>query len=131
MSVRTEHLISVTLDTANEALSANHNFRGITPLRISLYVRIVETQTGATPQTTLSVEVSPDGGQTLIGYDKLITDLGVDGPVASIVYTATVNDIVSLSREDAIDYIRVTVLGDSDHDSDDFHVVDVWLVAIY
>ncbi len=131
MSVRIDHLINVTLDTQNESLSANHDFNGVTPLRVTLYVSIVETQTDGNPTTTLSIEVSPDDGQTLIDYDKLITDGGVDAPVASVAYTASAEDIISLAIEDAIDYIRITVAGSSDMDSGDFHVVNVWLVTIY
>ncbi len=131
MSVRIDHIINTTLDTASESISANHDFNGVTPLRVTLYVSIVETQTNGNPTTTISVEVSPDDGQTLIDYDKLITDLGVDAPVASIAYTASAEDIISLSLEDAMDYIRVTAAGSADMDAGDFHVVNIWLVTIY
>jgi len=131
MSVRIDHIINQTLDTASESISANHDFNGVTPLRVTLYVSIVETQTDGNPTTTISVEVSPDDGQTLIDYDKLITNDGVDAPVASIAYISSAEDIISLSLEDAIDYIRVTAAGSADMDAGDFHVVDVWLVTIF
>ncbi len=131
MSVQKIHIIDVTLDSNAEVASAVHDFNGVTPLKVSLYVRIVETQDNGSPTTKLTVELSPDDGQTFISYDKLITDAGVDGPVADIDYTATVDDIVSLSMEDAVDYIKVTVTGSADMDAGDFHVVDVWLVVIY
>ena len=131
MSVRVDHLIDRTLDTSNETVTANHDFKGITPLRVTLYVKIVETDGGNGPQTTISVDVSPDKGATLIDYDKLITDGGVDGPVASITYTATLDDIISMSLEDAIDYIAVTAAGNGVMDGSNFHVVDVWLVTIF
>ena len=131
MSVQIVHIIDVTLDSNAEVAAATHDFSGVTPLKVTLYVRIVETQTDGAPTTTLTVELSPDDGQTFISYDKLITDAGVDGPVSSVAYTATVDDIVSLSMEDAIDFIKVTVTGSADMDAGDNHVVDVWLVVIY
>ena len=131
MPLRIEHILDDTLDSASEKISASKNFKGITPKRITLYVQIVETQDNGSPTTTLTVEVSPDEGATLISYDKLITDAGVDGPVASVAYTATVDDIVSLSSEDIIQYIKVTMAGSSDMDAGDFHVVDVWVLYAY
>jgi hypothetical protein len=132
MPIRTEHIINaVDLDSASESVAANFQFRGVVPKRITLYVRIVETQDNGNPTTTLTVEFSPDGGATLITTDKLLTDAGTDGPVASVAYTATVDDIVSIPPEDVVEYMRVTMSGSSDMDAGDHHVVDVWLVFAF
>lgn len=132
MPIRIEHIINaVDLDSASESTSANFQFRGIVPKRITLYVQIVETQTNGAPTTTLTVEFSPDGGTTLITTDKLLTEGGVDAPVASVAYTATVDDIVSIPPEDVVEYIQVTMAGSSDMDAGDHHVVDVWLVFAF
>ena len=131
MPVRFSHLIEVTLDSANESSSGVLDFGGITPTRVTLYVQIVETQDNGSPTTTLTVELSPDDAQTYITYDKLLTDAGTDGPVASVAYTATVDDVVSFSPEDVADYIRVTVTGSADMDAGDYHVVDIWVAWAY
>lgn len=131
MPVRYTQLISATLNTASETAAATHNFLGVVPTRVSLYVRVVETQDNGNPTTTLTVELSPDRGQTLISYDKLLTDAGTDAPAASAAYTSTVDDVVSLSPEDVTDYIRVLLTGSADMDAGDFHVVTVWLAYAY
>ncbi len=132
MPIRVEHIINaVDLDSASESTSGNFQFRGVVPKRISLYVRIVETQDNGSPTTTLTVEFSPDGGSTLITTDRLLTDAGTDSPVASVAYTATVDDIVSIPPEDVVEYILVTMSGSADMDAGDHHVVDVWLVFAY
>ncbi len=128
MPVRFEHLIDVTIDDAPTSQAANFSFQGVTPRRVTLYVAVVESGSGAT--VTLTVELSPDNGQNLISYDKLITDAGVDAPVASVVYTQTGDDIVSLSMEDVMDYIRVTMTGGSTT-AGNFYAVDVWLAWVY
>lgn len=132
MPIRVEHIINaIDLDSASESTSATFKFSGIVPKRITLYVQIVETQDNGSPTTTLTVEFSPDAGTTLITTDKLLTDAGTDAPVASVAYTATVNDIVSIPGEDVVEYIKVTMSGSSDMDAGDHHVVDVWLVFAY
>lgn len=132
MPIRVEHIINaVDLDSASESTSGNFRFRGVVPKRITLYIQIVETQDNGTPTTTLTVEFSPDGGTTLITTDKLLTDAGTDGPVASVAYTATVDDIVSIPLEDVVEYLQVTMAGSADMDAGDHHVVDVWLVWSY
>lgn len=128
MPVRFEHIIDVTIDDAPTSQAANFSFQGVTPRRVTLYVQVVESGAGAT--VTLTVELSPDDGQTLLTYDKLITDAGVDGPVSSVVYSQTGDDIVSLSAEDVLDYIRVTMTGGSTT-SNNFYAVDVWLAWTY
>lgn len=131
MPIRVEHIINaVDLDSASESTAANFRFRGVVPKRITLYVQIVETQDNGSPTTTLTVEFSPDGGTTLITTDKLLTDVDA-GNVASVAYTATGDDIVSIPLEDVVNYIRVTMSGSSDMDAGDHHVVDVWLVYAY
>ena len=132
MPIRVEHIVNaVDLNTASESIAANFRFRGVVPKRITLYVQIVETQDNGNPTTTLTVEFSPDGGTTLITTDKLLTHGGTDAPVASVAYTSTVDDIVSIPPEDVVNYIRVTMSGSSDMDAGDHHVVDVWLVYAY
>ncbi len=128
MPVRIEHLINVLIDDAPTSQAATFDFQGVIAKRISLYVNMVESGSGAT--VTLTVEISPDDGATLLTYDKLITEAGVDGPVASVVYSATGSDIVSMSAEDVIDYIRVIMTGGSTTSSNKYET-DVWLVFAY
>lgn len=78
----------------------------------------------------LTVELSPDDGQTLIDYDKLLTDAGNDAPAASVTYTITADDVVSLSPEDVLDFIRVLVTA-TGTDATKTFAVDVWLVYSY
>lgn len=130
MPVRVEHLIDVTLDDAPTSQAATHDFQGVTPRWVTLYVQVVETDGGAGPSVTLTVEVSPDDGQTLISYDKLLTDAGTDAPASSVAYTGTADDIVSLSPEDVLDFIRITMTGTLT-DATNFYVCDVWLVYSY
>ncbi len=126
MAVRTFHIIDTTLDTANEAVSGTFDFQGVTPTRVSLYVQSVESGSGAT--WTLTVEFSPDKGQTLIAYDKLLTHDGTDAPQASEVYTSTEDDVISISPEDVLDYIKVTATDSGSGTGSNKHAVDVWLV---
>ncbi len=128
MPIRIEHLINVLIDDAPTSQAATFDFQGVTPQRVSLYVQVVESGSGAT--VTLTVEVSPDDGATLIDYDKLITEAGVDGPVSSVVYSATGDDVVSLSAEDVLDYIKVTMTGGSTTSSNKYQT-DIWLVYEY
>lgn len=131
MPVRTEHLINETLNSANESISATHDFGGTSPTRITLYIEIVETQDNGSPTTTLTVELSPDKASNFITYDKLLDHNGTDAPQSSIAYTATIDDIVALSPEDVVDYIKVKMTGSADMDAGDFHVVNVWMVWAY
>lgn len=128
MTIRKVHLIDVTLDDAPTSQTATYDFSGITPRWVSLYFQIVKTNSPT--NVTLTVELSPDGGATLISYDKLLTDAGTDGPVSSVVYTATGDDVVSLSPEDVLDHITVTMTGNGTTGSATF-AVDVWLVFAY
>ena len=128
MPVRFKHLINDTVDDNPTSVNGSWDFNGVTPKRVTLYVVVVESGSGAS--LTLTVEVSPDDGQTLVTYDKLITHTGVDGPVSSVAYTATADDIISISAEDVLDYIKVTVAGTSTTSSNKY-TVDVWLCYIY
>ena len=129
MPIRVEHIVNaVDLDSANEAVSGIFRFLGVVPKRITFYIRIVETGTAI---ATLTVEFSPDGGTTLITTDKLLTDGGSDAPVASVAYSATGNDIVSIPGEDVVEYIKVTMTGSSGMNSSNHMVVDVWMVYAY
>lgn len=129
MPIRVEHIVNaVDLDSANEAVSGIFRFLGVVPKRITFYIRIVETGTAV---ATLTVEFSPDGGTTLITTDKLLTDGGSDAPVASVAYSATANDIVSIPGEDVVEYIKVTMTGSAGMDSSNHMVVDVWMVYAY
>lgn len=129
MPIRVEHIVNaVDLDSANEAVSGIFRFLGVVPKRITFYIRIVETGTAV---ATLTVEFSPDGGTTLISTDKLLTDGGSDAPVASVAYSATANDIVSIPGEDVVEYIKVTMTGSAGMDSSNHMVVDVWMVYAY
>ncbi len=128
MPIRHIHLLDVTIDDAPTSAAAAYNLEGIVPRWMTLLVTVTESGSGAT--VTLTVEVSPDNGANLISYDKLLTDAGTDGPVASVVYSATGDDIVSLSPEDVVDYINVTMTGGSTT-AGNFYSVDVWLSFAY
>ena len=137
MPVRFEHILSNQFDTTSESASGTFDFNGVTPRRITLYV-IVSDITGSTTESgVLTVEVSPDDGSTLVTYDKLITEAGVDAPVASVTYAlnAARDDIVAISLEDVVDYIRITVAADGSGgtalSSSNRADVDIWLVAEY
>ncbi len=130
MPVRIEHIIDATLDDSLGSISANWDFSGISPKRVSLYVQMVETASVNDATVALTVEFSPDDGQTLITYDKLLTHDGNDAPQSSEVYTTTEDDVVSLSPEDVLDYIRVTLTG-TNVDAADYYDCDVWLVWTY
>ncbi len=125
MPLRTEHIINVTLDDSPTSITGQHDFRGRIPKRTTLLVQMVESGSGAS--VAITVEVSPDGGASLITYDKLIVDAGVDAPVASVNFTATADDIISFSPEDVFNYIKVTATGTSTTSSNKY-AVDVWLV---
>lgn len=128
MPVRIQHIIDVTIDDSPTSQAATWDFEGVTPKRVSLYVAVVESGSGAT--VTLTVEVSPDKGATLITYDKLLTDAGTDAPASSVAYSATADDVISMSPEDVLDYIKVTMTGGSTTSSNKY-AVDVYLVWTY
>ncbi|KKN83856.1 hypothetical protein LCGC14_0295090 [marine sediment metagenome] len=128
MPIRINHLIDVTLDDVPTSQAATHDFQGVTPRRVTLYLQIVKTN--APTNVILTVEFSPDDGQTLIDYDKLLTEAGTDGPVASVTYTVTGDDVVSMAPEDVLDYIKVTMTGTGTTPSATF-AVDVWLLYSY
>jgi hypothetical protein len=135
--VRVEHLLSNQFDTTSESASGSHDFNGVTPTRITLYVVVDDVQGNTTESGVLTVEVSPDRGSTLVTYDKLITDAGTDGPVASVTYAlnAAADDIISLAKEDVVDHITVTVAangsGGTPLDSSNRADVNIWLVWTY
>jgi hypothetical protein len=120
--------MDVTLDDSPTSQAASHDFEGVSPVRVSLYIQIVKASTPT--NVVLSVELSPDNGQTLIDYDKLLTEAGTDAPVASVTYTATGDDVVSLSPEDVLDYINVTMTA-TGTDATKTFAVDIWLVYLY
>ena len=129
MPMRVQHLIDVTIDDSPTSQAATWDFQGLTPKRVTLYIAVVESGSGAS--VTLTVEVSPDKGATLISYDKLL--VGAADPlasVASVAYSATGADIISLSPEDVLDYIKVTMTGTSTTGSNKY-AVDVYLVWSY
>lgn len=128
MPIRVEHILNVAIDDAPTSQAGTHVFQGVTPTRVSLYVQVVESGSGST--VTLTVELSPDAGATLISYDKLLTDAGTDGPVSSVVYSATGDDVVSLASEDVVNYIRVLMTGGSTT-AVNYYDVDIWLVYSY
>jgi len=128
MSVRIEHLINTTFDDTLASQAATFDFQGVSPTRVSLYVQIVKTTTPT--NVTLTVELSPDDGATLITYDKLLTQDGTDSPQPSEVYTATEDDVISISPEDVCDYIKVT-MASTGEDASKTWAVDVWLVYSY
>lgn len=137
MTVRFEHLFSNQFDAPSESASATWDFNGVTPKRITLYVVVSDVQGSTTESGVLTVEVSPDDGSTLVSYDKLITEAGVDAPVSSVTYAlnAARDDIISLSREDVTDYIRITVAADGSGgtplSASVRADVDIWLAVEY
>ena len=128
MPLRTEHLINTTLDDTLASIAGSHRFAGAAPKRATLLIQMVESGNGAS--VALTVEVSPDEGATLITYDKLITDAGVDAPGDPSSYAVTADDIVSFSPEDVMNYVKVTLTGAS-LTSANYYDVDVWLVYDY
>ncbi len=137
MTTRFEHLFSNQFDATSESSSATFDFNGVTPKRVTLYVIVSDVQGNTTESGVLTVEVSPDDGSTLVTYDKLITEAGVDAPVASVTYAlnAARDDIVSISLEDVVDYLRVTVAangsGGTALDSSNRADVDIWAAVEY
>lgn len=128
MPVRIAHIIDTRIDNSPTSVEAVFDFGGVTPKRITLYVAAVKTLSPTS--LTLTGELSPDDGQNLITYDKFLTEAGNDAPVASVVYTATGDDVVSLSPEDVVDFLKVTIVG-AGTDATNYFDVDVWLVYAY
>lgn len=127
MPIRSIQLFNATrIDDDPTSASQSHEFRGVVPKRVTLQVKI--TKTLAPTNLTLTVSVSPNRGTTTIAYDKLITEAGVDAPVANVVYIATGDDIVSLSREDIMNYITITITGNGTTSSAFF---DVTMFLVY
>lgn len=125
MPVRIQHLIDVRLDDSPTSQAATWDFQGAPPKRVSIYVQQVVT--GAPTRVDYTVELSPDDGQTLISYDKLLTDAGTDAPAATIALAGTADDVFSVSPEDVLDYIRVLATGVGTAVGAYFDV-DCWLV---
>ncbi len=113
------------IDDDPTSASATFDFNGVSPKSISIYVTTVEEGSGAT--VALTVEISPDNGGTLVSYDKLLTDAGTDAPAASVTYSATGDDVISLSPEDIVDYIKVTLTGTSTTSSNKY-TFNIWLI---
>lgn len=128
MAVRTKKLIDATINTVTTT-AGSFDFNGVAPKRATLQIAL--TKTLAPGNLTLTVEVSPDKGVTLISYDKLIDQTGVDSPVSSVVYSATGDDVISLSMEDVMDYIKVSLASAAGTDATNFWTAEAWLVAEY
>jgi len=125
---RTILLLDTTLDDNPTSAAAAYDFNGISPKKITFLVQITKTSTPTS--VALTVELSGDKGANLITYDKLLTDAGSDAPVSSVSYNATADDIVSLSPEDAIDYINVTLTGTGTTAANTF-ACKVWMTYAY
>lgn len=129
MAVRKFKLIDAT-PTTNVASSGSRDLEGISPQRITLLVKLVKN--ASPPNLTLTVEVSPDVGITLIDYDKLLDNSGTDAPVSSVVYSASAEDVLSFSPEDIIDYLKVTLTHAAGTvDATNFWNIDVWAIIEY
>lgn len=127
MPVRISHIINNQTLNAGAGVSATHDFQGVTPKRVTFY--FAGTETG-TETLTITLELSPDDGASLISYDKLLTDAGTDAPAPSVVITQTGDDVFSTSPEDVVDYLKITATG-ATMDGSNFFVVDVWMVYSY
>lgn len=129
MPIRSVRLLNAqVIDDDPTTVDANFNFDGVVPKRITFYITVTESGSGST--VTFSLDVSPDNGVSRIDYDKLITDAGVDAPVASVAYAATGDDVVSISPEDVLDYLFITMAGGSTTSSN-FYTLSVWMVYSY
>ncbi len=102
----------------------------VTPKRVTFYVVMDETASANDATVTLTVELSPDDGATLVSYDKLLTQDGTDAPQSSEVYTTDEDDVLSISPEDVVDYLKITLAG-TNVDASDFYAVKVWMVYTY
>lgn len=130
MPIRSQHIIDQRLDDSPQSTNASWDFGRTAPRKVSLYVVAVETLTAE--NLTITVELSPDEGTTLVTYDKLLTDAGTDAPAASVVYTGTADDVISISLEDVVRYIRVTADATGANTTvTEFWEVDIWLVWEY
>jgi hypothetical protein len=132
MALLKKKLIGTDINSTTPA-SGSHDFNGVTPKRITLLVQLVETGVAAHTRVTLTVEVSANLGVDLIAYDKLIDDAGVDAPVSEQQYDSgsDYDDVLSLSLEDVVDYIKVTVTPVGTPTATKYITTDVWLVAEY
>lgn len=140
MPIRAEQVINNRYDAEAETVTGvlDLSGRGVTVKRASLYV-VLEGLTGApTDNLTLSVDFSPDDGQHLVDYDKLIIEAGVDAPVASVAYNgpqANLDDVVDISFETVFQYIAVTLAasnaGITQFDANNYIDAIVWLVYEY
>ncbi len=130
MPVRIVPIIDTTLNDTQTSIAATHDFQGVTPKRVTFYVVMDETASANDATVTLTVELSPDDGATLVSYDKLLTQDGTDAPQASEVYTTDEDDVLSISPEDVVDYLKITLTG-TNVDASDFYAVKVWMVYTY
>jgi hypothetical protein len=128
VALRSILLLDQTVSSVT-TISQAKDFNGVTPKRITLLLAL--TKTSNPGNLTLTVEVSGDKGVNLVTYDKLLTDAGVDAPVSSVVYSATADDVVSLSPEDVLDYIKVSLAAASGTDASNTWGVKCWLVFSY
>jgi len=129
MAVKKVAVIDQTL-TAVETLSGMVNMVGITPKRVSIVLKL--TKTLAPPNLTLKLYVSPDEGVTFVQYDKILTDAGTDAPVSSVVYSASADDMVSVSLEDVVDFLKVELAcAAGTVDGTNYWVEKVWAVIEY
>lgn len=138
MPIRSEHLIDNRYDSTAESITANWDFGVATPKRVSLYI-VLDLAAGApTDNLVLSVDLSPNDGQTLVDYDKLLTEAGNDAPAANVTYTgpiADTDDVVDISPETVLNYISVTLAavnaGAQRFDASNYVDADCWMVWEY
>ncbi len=126
MAVHVQKLLdNFRLDDEPTSIVAPHNFNGIAPRRVSFYIEVV--MTNSPTNLTFSVDLSPDDGQNLIDYPKLISRNGTDQPVTEVVYTASTEDVVSISPEDVTDYIQVSAIV-TGTTSSAYFTISLWMV---
>lgn len=139
MPIRAFHLIDGNVfDAAAESVVSTQDLGGLTVKRASLYVVLSGLVGAPTDDLNLSVDFSPDDGQTLVDYDKLQTDAGTDAPASSVVYAGPQvarDDVVDISPETVFDYIAVTLAasnaGAQRFTTSHSIIADVWLVIEY
>ena len=104
--------------------------------KLSLQAGLLETLSPG--DLTLTVFVSPQAasvlnesetGEVIITYDKLLNETGHDSPVASHVFTAAAQKLLSLSPEDSIRSIKVRVNSAATTNATNFWTLTVWLVG--
>lgn len=133
MPIKKDTLINTAINSS-ASVTGTLDLEGVTPKRITLLVQLVETGSPTHTSLDLTVEVSADVGVNLITYDKLITEAGVDAPVSSKSYAqgSDHDDVISLSVEDVVEYIKVTIaVTGSAPDSGNYITAKVWVLVEY